>query len=194
MSLELVTAPSIEPISYADVIHHLRMDLFDEALDLDSQTYIDRLIAAIRKACEAFTNRAFITQTWRMYLQKWPTKNYIEIFKPPLQSVTHVKYTDIDGTITTWSTTYYTVDTKSLKGRIVLKPYQSWPGDSLYSSNPIEIEFIAGYGDTAEDVEEGIQDAILWQIGDLYDNREDFREGKLSKPSELLLWPYKVWF
>lgn len=195
MILELITSPEIEPINYNDVVQHLRMDLFDEALDEGSQAYIDRLIAAIRKDCEAFTNRAFVTQTWNYYLQNWPSKDYIEIPKPPLQSVLHVKYTDENGTITTWdSTLYYIVDTKSLKGRIVLRPNQSWPSVTLYSSNPIEIQFVCGYGDTPEDVPEGIQHAILLQAGDLWDNREDYREGNLSKTSEKLLWKHRVFF
>lgn len=192
--LELILAPIIEPITYAHVLHHLRVDTFDEAIDEASIEYIDRLIAAIRKDCEAFTNRAFLTQTWKYYLQEWPSKNYIEIPKPPLQSVTHVKYTDADGTQTTFSTDYYTEDTKSVKGRVVLKPNQSWPSVTLYSSNPIEIQFICGFGDTPEDVPEGIQHAILLQAGDLWDNREDYREGNLSKTSEKLLWKHRVFF
>ena len=192
--LELISAPNLEPVTYGQVVHHLRMDLFDEALDESSQSYLNGLIAAIRRACEAFTNRAFITQTWKQYLQGWPCKDHIVLLKPPLQSVSSINYTDIDGTVIPLSTDYYTVDTKSIKGRVVLKPNQSWPSESLYSSNPIEIEFIAGYGDNPEDVDAGIQAAILLQIGDLWDNREDFRDGNLIKPSEMLLWPYKVWF
>jgi uncharacterized phiE125 gp8 family phage protein len=194
MKLELITAPALEPVTYDQVIHHLRMDLFDEALDESFQLYIDRLIAAIRRACEAFTNRAFITQTWRQYLESWPSKNYIELLKPPLQSVTHVKYTDLDGVQTTLDAASYTVDIKSIKGRVVLIPNESWPSVSLYSSNPIEIEFVAGHGDNPEDVDAGIQHAILLQIGDLWENREDFRDGNLVKPSEMLLWPYKVFY
>jgi uncharacterized phiE125 gp8 family phage protein len=192
--LELIFAPALEPVTYAQVVHHLRMDLFDAAIDEASQEYLNRLIAAIRKACEAFTNRQFCSATWNLYLQCWPAKNYIEIPKPPLQSITHIKYTDDAGTITTLSTDVYTEDIKSVKGRAVLKPNQSWPCVSLYSSNPIEIQFVCGYGDTPEDVPDGIKHAILLQVGDLWDQREDFRDEKLSRPSEMLLWPFRVFF
>jgi uncharacterized phiE125 gp8 family phage protein len=194
MSLELMTPPSIEPVSYDQVVHHLRMDLFDETLDESSQNYINRLIAAVRRACEAFTNRAFLTQTWKQYLQGWPSKDYIELFKPPLQDVSAITYTDIDGTVIPLSTDYYTVDTKSIKGRVVLKPYQSWPSEILYPVNPIVIEFIAGYSDLAEELPEWIAEAILLQIGDLWDNREDFKDGNFIRPSEMLMWPYRVFF
>ena len=188
MTLELITPPITEPVTYMDVVHHLRMDAFDEAIDEFSQTYIDRLIASVRKAAEAFTNRSFITQTWKQYLQDWPATNYIEISKPPLQSITSVTVLTDD----TFPAITYLTDIVSIRGRLILTAGESWPSVTLYPMNPIQIEFICGYGDTPEDIPADIRHAILLQIGDLWDNREDFREGKLYRPSEMLQWPYRV--
>jgi uncharacterized phiE125 gp8 family phage protein len=191
--LKLITAPILEPITYAQLLHHLRVDTFDEAIDESSVEYADRLIAAIRRDCEAFTNRAFITQTWKQYLQSWPSENYIKIFKPPLQSATIMVLTK-DEVSEVIDPTNYLVDTVSHKGRIVLAEGESWPTVDLYPMNPIQITFVCGYGDTPENVPAGIQQAILLQAGDLWDNREDYREGNLSRVSEKLLWQYRVFF
>jgi uncharacterized phiE125 gp8 family phage protein len=192
--LELITAPALEPVTYMQVIHHLRMNPFDEAIDEASEQYITQLVKATRKACEVFTNRAFITQTWKQYLQDWPSKDYIELFKPPLRSVTSITILTNDDPPATFDPTYYLVDTISVKGKIVLAEDQSWPSVDLYPVNPIQIEFVCGYGAAPENVEEAIRNAILWQVGDLYDNREDYRDIKLSRVSERLLWPYRVFF
>ena len=47
----------------------------------------------------------------------------------------------------------------------------TWPNESLYPSNPIEIEFVCGYG-LAADVPEDIKDAMLLMTGEAYENRE----------------------
>jgi len=192
--LELITGPQIEPITYADVLSHLRIDPFDEAIDLDSITYVDRLITSVRRAAEVFTHRAFITQTWKQYFQDWPSTDYIELSKPPLQSITSATVLQNDTVVVTLDTTEYLIDTVSLKGRLILAYEESWPSVDLYPMNPIQIEFVCGYGDTPEDVPADIRHAILLQVGDLWDQREDFREGKLYRPSEMLLWPYRVFW
>lgn len=194
MILEIVTPPIIEPVTYADILSHLRVDPFDEAIDLDSITYVDGLIASIRKDCEVFTNRVFLSQTWRYSLDKWPETNYIQIPKPPLQSITSVTVLTKDEVSEVLDPVYYHVDTASIKGRVILGADESWPNYELYPMNPIQILFVCGYGSTPEDVPAAIRYAILLQVGDLWDNREDYREGKLIRASERLLWPYRVFF
>lgn len=191
MATRLITPPVIEPVTYQQVIDHLRLNAFDEVIDESSIEYIENLISAVRGLSEAYLNRTLITQTWEYYLDKWPDVNYIELPKPPLQSVTSVCILTEDepGVL---DPIYYLVDVYSLKGRIVLNADQSWPTQTLYETNAIQVKFVCGYGSLAEDVPAGIRHAILLQVGDLYDNREDYREAKLSKVSETLLWPYRV--
>ncbi|MFH2075423.1 MAG: phage head-tail connector protein, partial [Pseudomonadota bacterium] len=76
-----------------------------------------------------------------------------------LQSVTHVKYTDTDGTQTTRSTDEYNVDTDSDPGRIQLDYGYSWPSASLHPKNPIEVQFVCGYGAHAPQVITGATNA-----------------------------------
>ncbi len=198
MGVLLVTGPSVEPIAYQEVIDHLRIPTFDEETDEASVAYIDGLITAVREDAEDFTNRKFITQTWKYYRDGWPSKDYFELPFNPLQSVTSIKYTDTDGTQTTMTvTTEYLVDTISLKSRIVLPYLESWPTATLHPVNPIEVEFICGYGDLAEDVLPRIRQAMLIQIADLYDNRQTIVEGQPIQrldTYERLLGPYRIFW
>jgi hypothetical protein len=87
------------------------------------------LITTARETVEAHTRRALFTQTWYLYLDRFPDKDYIEIPFGNLASVTSIKYKDTDGTETTMTvTTDYLVETNGDQhGRIVLPYGVSWP-------------------------------------------------------------------
>ena len=125
MALELVTAPTIEPVTLAEAKTHLRVDGADE------ETLISGLIKTAREWCEGYQNRAFIMQTWRLYLDEWP-EEYIRVPRPPLASVTSIKYTDSAGVINIWPVTEYLVDTHSKPGRILRAYGKCWPA-AMYS-------------------------------------------------------------
>jgi len=193
----LVTGPAREPLTYTQVCEHLRIQTVDEDLDPSSIEYIDRLIVATRTHLEhSYLNRALITQTWKVYYDEFPSENYINIPFPPLQTVTHIKYTDCDGTQTTMTlTTDYLVDATSTPGRLVLPYNESWPSVTLYPKNPIEIQYVCGYGATGESVPAEIRHAMLLMIADMYENREDLVERAMSNNRTLdrLLFNYRVW-
>ena len=79
MALKLSAAPALEPLSLKEVKLHLRVDSDEE------DTLIQSLIAAARMDCEKFQNRAYITQTWELWMDSWPDKDFIELPLPPLQ-------------------------------------------------------------------------------------------------------------
>lgn len=194
-AVDLITAPTIEPVTYGEVIDHLRINSFDEEIDEASVAYIDTLITAVREDAETFTDRKFITQTWKYYLDEWPDEDYIEVPFNPLQSITSVVVLSSDSIPSPITASSYLADTKSLKGRLVLAYGESWPTQTLYPMNPIQIEFVCGYGDLAEDVPARIKQAILIQIADLYENRQTIIEGKQIQRLETyerLLYPFKV--
>lgn len=167
MRLKLVTAPAAEPLDLeTEVKAHLRVDIADDDL------FIAGLMAGAREFLEEAARRAFVTQTWRLNLDGWPDdSDEIELPRPPLQSVSSITYTDSEGNETTWSSDEYLVDTDSEPGRIVVANGYSWPGASLRSMNPIQITYVAGYGDP-EDVPQRWKRAMLLLIGHWYENRE----------------------
>ena len=167
METTLKTAPVVQPISLNEVKRHLRIDIDD----VDQDDYLQDLIVVARRRVESITWRKLITQTWYAYLQNWPRGEYIELPFGNLQSVTAIKYTDDDGDESTWSSSEYIVGTDYQKGRITLADGYTWPNETLYPSNPIEIEFLCGYG-LAASVPPELKHAMKMIISELFENRE----------------------
>ena len=181
MGLKLITPPAAEPVALADIKAHLRITGTDE------DALLTAMIEAARDYCEKYQNRAYITQTWELALDRFPPENYIRIFNlplqavsenyiriplPPLQSDLSVKYYGTDDTEYTFPVTDYQVDIHSQPGRVVLGYGKSWPSITLRPANGVIITFTAGYGDTADDVPEGVKQAIKVLVGNMYENRE----------------------
>lgn len=188
--ISIVSGPLVEPISTAEAKTHLRVDTSTE------DSYIDGLITISRQLCEQYTNRAFITQTWKLFLDKWPISqnkewwsgvkelpvNYeqdsgsIDLPKAPLQSVTHIKTYNDEDTATTFSSSNYYVSTYSgdeaPKGRITLRRGQVWPTFERVADG-IEIQFVCGYGDAGSDVPRQIRRAIEEEVAYRYEHRGD---------------------
>ena len=201
------------------------------------------LIAAARLDCEEFQNRSYITQTWELWLDKFPDKDFIKLPRPPIRepavaagsfvtgtvyrilTVGTTNFTAIGasantvgvvftatgagsgtGTATasgivkyygTDNTVYYMdgadlfLDVKSEPGRICLAYGDSWPSTTLRPYSGVCVTYIAGYGDAGSDVPKNIRSAILLQLGELYENRED--KEQVSNPAgERLLWKDRV--
>jgi len=186
MALAVVNEPSVEPISTEDAKAHVRVDISDD------DDLIDALIVTARRTVEAWRNEARGTQTWNLILDGFPEGDTLKMPLPPLQSITHIKYTDADGDESTFSSDSYLVDSDSEPGRVVLKSGQSWPGDTLQAANGVEVQFVAGYGDAAGDVPREVRQAMLLMIGHWYENREEVVIGQAAKAiplgAEALLW------
>lgn len=145
--LTLITPAASEPISIADVKAHSRIDI-----DADDGM-VAGYITAARQKCESILNRALLTQTWRLALTRWPEPgdNFIELPRPPLQSITAFTYADVGGATAPMSQSYnsaegnYILDLESEPGRIHL-PYSGlWPATILAPGAPILITYKAGY-------------------------------------------------
>ena len=173
MSLHLVTPPPIEPVSLDDLRKQLRItDNLEDKL-------LTRLIRATRIRCERATRRTLISQTWDWFLDEWPVSDGA-IPKPPLRSVTYVKYTDSASAVQTWSSTLYLVDAPTgeycARGRLTLGYQQEWP-IVRPTANAIQVRFIAGYGDKMEDVPELLAQGMLMDAVRLYEHRSAILSG-----------------
>lgn len=165
MGLNLVTPPVGEPILLDEMKDHLRISIDDD------DKIIKMIITAARRWCERMQARAYMTQTWDLYLDGFPTTPY-KMPNPPLQSITHIKYTDTDDTETAIATTVYGYDIYSEPGRLNLKYDQVWPSTTLKTLNGVVIRFVAGYGNRSV-VKEEIRAAIKLLASHYYENREE---------------------
>jgi uncharacterized phiE125 gp8 family phage protein len=190
MALVLVTAPAVEPVDLASAKTHLHVD------GTDDDALITALITAAREYCEGFQNRQYITATWELWLDSFPSEDYIRIPLPPLQSVASVKYYGTDNAEYTMAAADYFVDNKSEPGRLVLAYGKSWPSTTLRPANGVVVRFVAGYGDAAANVPQKVKQAMLLLIGHWYANREAVLTGSISKEIEFavnsLLWMDRV--
>jgi uncharacterized phiE125 gp8 family phage protein len=172
-------------------------DVITKTGDSTEDNDLTRMITTAREYCENFTGRALATQTIEAYLDDFPCEDYIELPRPPLQSVTSAKYKDSAGTETTMTvTTQYIVDTDSDVGRIVLPYGVSWPSFTAYSVLPIKIRYIAGYY-ASNLIPASIKQAMLLLIGHWYANREAVGQvtGQMEFTVKALLSMYRVrWF
>jgi len=137
-------------------------------------------ITAARKWAEKYQNRAYITQTWELYLREFPNCDFIRMPWAPLQSIASLKYYETDETENTMSASYYHVDIKEEPGKIVLAYGQVWPTTTLRTVNGVIIQYIAGYGDAAADVPDETKLALKMIVGHFYENREMTLPQKLA--------------
>lgn len=137
------------------------------------------IIQAAREHIEDITRRQLLTATWDYFLDEFPSdKDFIKIPFGNLQDVSatqYIKYTDSDGTVTTLveGTDYIWETNGEGIGRVVLPYGVSWPSFTAYTSNPIVIRFVCGYGDESTDVPSKIRTALKMIASDLYENREN---------------------
>ena len=188
-SLQLVTGPTEEPVDIIEAKTHLKVPS-DVAEDDD---LIHSLIKTARTTSENITNRAFISQTWKMFFEGFPPWE-IKIKRPPLQSITHVKYVDTAGALQTLNSNQYLVDETSLPGRLVPVYGAYWPSVRC-QPKAVEIQFVCGYG-AAKDVPFPIRQAMLLLLGHLYEHRESVNIGNIVTEIEQtyswLLYPHRI--
>lgn len=176
MPLKLITPPATEPLTLAEAKLHLRVDASDE------DTYITGLIQAAREKAEHDTGRSLITQTWELALDEFPTAG-IKLQRPPLISITSIKYDDEAGVEQTLSSALYTTDLYETVGRVMPVYDTDWP-NTLDSTNVVRVRYTAGYG-SASAVPQGIKNWMLVVIGQLYEER-----GMIGQPGVIGTLPY----
>ncbi len=209
LRLTLTSAPAGPALGLDEVKAALRLD--------DDHTAEDALIAglvrAAGEACEAFTGRALITQTWTLSRDAWPgapaadpvreglhvgpevmrPARALALPKPPLQSIVHVKTYDEADAETLWPAAGYFVDTASEPGRLVARSGQSLPPPGR-AANGIEVRFTAGYGEAPADVPEALRQGMAQFLAFLFENRGDAPlERAAHESGAAALWqPFRV--
>ena len=181
-SLKVITAPSVEPVTAAEVKLQVHIDHSTE------DALINTWITAGREQCEDYHRRAYITQVLELSFDDWPPVPF-NLPMAPLQQVMTIKYTDVDGATytlynsgedpTATSTTSspdsgnsnFIIDTDSDPGRVMLADSVNWPTAILQSINSFKVRYAAGYGDAATSVPAVAKNAILLYCGYCNENR-----------------------
>lgn len=183
---EVVTPPTTEPLTLAEVKRHLNvLHSIEDAL-------ISGFALAARKRAEEMCSIALINQTQRVYLSAWPRDGKIPLYRPPLVSVTAVKYLDADEAEQTLAADQYHVIKNRIDPHILRRKTATWP---TLADHPqaVWVDYVCGYGTDPSDVPQDIRNGLLMLAWDLYFNRGDTSDVNLTRnhvAANALLAPY----
>jgi uncharacterized phiE125 gp8 family phage protein len=190
-ALQQITQSPVEPIDLAGAKSHLRVDISDD------DAYIEWLIVAARDMVERMSGLSLLTQTWKLYLDRWPRATgefwpwaapawTILLPRFPVQSVTSIQWFGSDGSTNTVASTDYIVEPPSRRPqRIAPAVGKSWPAMSLIPQGGVVVSFSAGFGAQPAVMPPTLRQAMLLLIGTWYENREDVVVDKQIKSIEL---------
>ena len=160
MSAKLITPPAEMAVPLADV----RMDLREPDAALNGQ--ITAMIKAFTEEAEHTTGRAFVNQTWQLYLDAFP--DAIRLDPAPLASVTSIKYYDTSNVLQTIDPADYLVDTITEPGYVVPGVAKAWP-ETYDRINAVIVEYVVGYGADSTAVPEAIRMYIRAKVVEQFD-------------------------
>lgn len=204
--LLLATIADNTTTTYTDNIADSSLGAQAPTTNTTADPFVTGLIQTARLWAERETERAFLTQTWTLYLDSFPWwRAPIFVPLPPLQSVVWIKYYDQDGTLQTWDSSNYYVTTPAgdapQRGQIVPASSVSYPllpSFALTQRRPdgVQVKFTAGWT-AAASVPMPIKAAMKLMIGNLYRNREAAQiirgsADVLPFGVDALLAPYRV--
>ncbi len=179
-SLTCETQPTAEPVTLAEAKAFLRVD---HARD---DAFLGLCITTARRKIEERTGQQLLTATWKLALDRFPVGPCeIVLPKPPLQSVTTLKYLDENGTLQTLAASEYIVSTGRMPARIQPAYGTSWPIIRRQLES-VQVTYDAGYV-TADEVQERLGHAILGCIHWLY-----FERGTNSDPTATMGLPRRI--
>ena len=160
MTMFLVTPPVLEPVTVADARAFLRISTDSE------DDILRRIIKTARELVEADTGLALIDQTWRLRVDRWPRSGRLALFKYPVKAVTAVVAYRCDGSAISMEPEEFMLQHGRRPQRVYMAQYpdaQSFCG--------LEVDFIAGFGETGVEVPDALKQAILTLSAHLYENR-----------------------
>jgi len=176
-TLQLITLATELALTLADVKSFLLVD------DSSDDVLIGMLISACTATVENYLNRSLLTQTWQLTIKDFDC-DVIQLAKGNVQSIESITIYDLQNTPSTLDTAVYSL----LHNKVVLNYGYQWPY-FLRDVSAIEINFIAGYGDTANDIPDAIKLGILMYVSACYNAR-----GLCDIPTDVtaMLKPYRL--
>lgn len=184
MALRVIVPPPVAAISSQDA--HLRLHLrlgYDER---EEDALIDRMARAAQGHIERTTSRRMITQTLRLLLPGFPAGDGaicrdtpIVLPVAPVQAVLAIRYLDRDGA-------QQEMDPGAIRVELGREPARVWPPDgggwprTRGWPDGVEVDFVAGYGATGDDVPDDLMQAVRLLVAHHFENREAAATGAPS--------------
>jgi uncharacterized phiE125 gp8 family phage protein len=174
-----VSEPPFEIISLSKAKKQLRIEQeFNDENEL-IQTYIDAAISAT----ENYINGDLHTKTLTLILDEFQPSIIFEAY--PVRSITSVKYWQDDTEVTMPDTDYYVTKQNIKQSQLTFKEQPKT--DDRHDA--VTVAVATGYA-KAKDVPKPLIQAILLQISDMYERRED-RPETITTAAQALMRPYR---
>lgn len=169
-SLTLVTGKTVYPLTLAECKMQLNIEETETAFD----DYLESLVKVATEVFEYDTQLTLTRETWRYTMEKFE-KDEFYIPMSPIASVTSIQYYDSLNTLTTLSSTYYSLDGISGgvprgNSRIYLNEPYDWPY-TYDREDAIQTTFVAGYSTTAASVPESLKHALKLLVTFFFEHR-----------------------
>ncbi len=176
--LSVVTPPAVEPITLAEAKVQCRIRQSATSED----DLLNGLIVAAREMSEAHCTRAWINRTLLLTVGDFPDAGSdkwggaIELPVAPVSLVNLVKYYDTHGTLQTLDGTLWQTWLDHGPPLVATAPATVWPTSQQGRMQPVQVEFVAGYGATAAAVPSQVKAAMKMLLTYWYENRGDGRD------------------
>src|SRR5690606_5003903 len=118
---------------------------------------------------EGTTARAMMAQSWRLVRDAWPADGAVTLPVAPLMSLTAVNAYDEAGTAYPVTLDQFEID--AMTPRLLL-PAEIEGVPALRRRQGIEIDYVAGYGETAADVPADLRQAVLALCAYWFEHRD----------------------
>lgn len=165
MHWERISGPEIEPLSVAELQQHLRVPPRE-----DETHELGQFIAAAREDCEEYTWRQFMPATWRLELAAFPSCRTICLPRPPLLSLSMVRYRDPQGDPQELDPTIYELAIVDHNPAICLLDGRSWP-ETFRSRRAVTVIWQAGWP-VPDALPRRYRQAVLLLAAEYYRSRE----------------------
>jgi uncharacterized phiE125 gp8 family phage protein len=214
MNITVIVEPPFEPVTLSEVYASLRLDPEGSPMTHPHDDMLNRYISTARQEVEAMARRCLIEQTLRLSMSGWPI-NYdtwvqswsrnnlvrsIRLYRPPVRSVSSVKYYDEDNVLQTLSASdYYITDDPVPE----LRFKTTFVTPTLYDRpDAVRIEYVCGYDPSSEspttqaeyaaNVPSRLKDAIIIGVQLLYDDLAPADREAYTRTQEALVRPLKL--
>jgi uncharacterized phiE125 gp8 family phage protein len=161
LQAELVTGPTVEPLSLAECKKHLEI----ASSDTNHDAQLTSLIAEARQQWEHDTDSVLCYQYWRIRVKSWSDR--FALPKRPIQSITSIAYYDGNNTLQTLSTSLYQLHINEVR-----LAYQATLPTTNDRWDAWTITYRCGYSQDATLVPAIAKRAMLLLVGYYFENRD----------------------
>jgi len=183
MALIDQSSPLAEPIDLSYAKSFLRVDGNEE------DALIQELIKASRHQVENILGRTLVRRSF-IYRGDVPKGTCLSLPRPPLLDVIRLSLISDDNTSADIPPDDYLTNTRREPGELRLRDGARWD-DYLERPQTVEIEFDAGYGDSADDVPLPIKQAVVLLLAQSFEHRDNGEQMPAPMMVDALLMPYR---